>query len=171
MQDDDRQQFDTLPPALVEALREMDGPAVLPDAERDADVLSGARRHLAQHAGGPSRKRRNWRLFIGGAAGGAVAAAAMVGIVVLLGDPAAEPPTQRDVAQVTPNSPQPTAARPGDLNLSGNLDILDAYTLAKQIERGDAPNNADLNSDGQIDQQDIDWIAHRAVALNLGGQG
>lgn len=170
MQNNDPQQFDTLPPALVDALREMDGPAVLPDAERDADVLSGARRHLAQHTAGPSRKRRNWRLFIGGAAGGAVAAAAMVGIVVLLGDPAAEPGAQSDLAASAPTSPHKTAAQPGDLNASGNLDILDAYTLARQIERGNAPDNADLNGDGQINQQDIDWIAHRAVALNLGGQ-
>ena len=172
-------QFDTLPPAIVEALRESDGPAVLPDAERDADVFSGARRHLAQ-AHPVDRKRRNLRLFIGGAAGGAVAAAAMVGIVVLLGNPVAEDQAEiasyaeadMEEAMVLDNQDTPgLAAGPGDLDRSGGIDILDAYTLAQRVARRELDPSQDFNADGKVDQRDIDWLANRAVALNTGEQG
>ncbi|MBX2850579.1 MAG: hypothetical protein KTR15_02390 [Phycisphaeraceae bacterium] len=163
------EQFDTLPPAIIDALRDIDGPAVLPDAQRDADVLSGARQHLAQ-AAPVDRKRRNLRLFFAGGAGGAIAAAAMVAFVVFVGNPFAKQ-ADPNLAAVTPNSPQPTLAQPGDLDANGSIDILDAYALAKQIDRGQASTETDLNGDGRIDQSDIDWIANRSVALNTGEQG
>lgn len=155
-------QFDHLPPALVDALRELDGPAVLPDAQRDADVLSGARQHLAEQN---KPRRSRLRLFITGTAGGAVAAAAMVGIVVLLGEP------NQDAEPQAPAFVSIAPALPGDINVSGSVDILDAYALAKQIEQGQVNRTLDLNADGQVDQQDVDWIANQAVALNLGEQG
>ena len=164
----DERQFDTLPPEIVGALRQIDGPSILPDAGRDADVLSGARRHLVMV--GPSRKRRRMRLFVGGAAGGALAAAAMVGIVVMLG----EPTGKSDPAEyATATQPQTTVdIEPGDYNANGTLDILDAYLLAKTVSKSsDLHPGNDLNGDGLIDQRDIDWIANQAVALNLGEQG
>jgi hypothetical protein len=163
------EQFDTLPPAIIDALRDLDGPAVLPDMQRDADVISGARQHLAQ-AAPVDRKRRNLRLFFAGGAGGAIAAAAMIAFVVFVGNPFAKQ-TDPNMAAVTPNSPKPTRTQPGDVDLSGSIDILDAYALAKQIDRGLAPDTTDLNNDGRIDQSDIDWIANRSVALNTGEQG
>lgn len=170
----DEQQFDTLPPAIADALRELDGPAVLPDADRDAAVLSGARLHLAPL----QRKRRNTRWFIGSAAGGALAAAAMICVAVFLGDPAGKAEAPEFAAQTDRSSPEsgllstpPTsAAQPGDLDHNGSLDILDAYALAKRIEQGRADID-DLNGDGQLNQRDIDWIANRAVALKLGEPG
>ena len=86
----EEEQFDQLPPAIIDALREMDGQAVLPDAQRDADVLSGARQHLAGSAQ-VDRKRRNLRLFFAGGAGGAIAAAVAIAFVVLFGEPSQEP--------------------------------------------------------------------------------
>lgn len=167
------EQFETLPPAIVDALREMDGPAVLPDAERDAGVLSGARRHLAPR---PGRKQRNLRLFFAGTAGGALAAAAMVGVVVFLGDPfakeqdpASAPLAMDERAEPTYGFNQPVL--PGDINRSGAIDILDAYALAKEVEHGRPAPVRDLNNDGRVDQSDVDWIANRAVALNTGEQG
>lgn len=165
------EQFDALPEPIIDALREIDGPAVLPDAERDLDVLSGARRHFADTARS-SRKPRSFRLFIGGAAGGALAAAAMVGIVVMLGEPAAKAPSAN-------HAPTEMMAgvdiEPGEYNNDGQLNILDAYLLAKTIDRSaDLQTNLhpanDLNGDGTIDQRDVDWIANQSVALNLGEQ-
>lgn len=170
----EEKQFDTLPPAIVDALREIDGPAVLPDAERDADVLSGARRHLA--ANRPVRKKRNLRLFFAGTAGGALAAAAVLGVAFILNGPSYE---QNDAGmEMALDNAEPTTAQeslvdglPGDLDRSGSIDILDAYALARRIERGQATPTHDLNADGQTDQGDIDWIANRAVALHSGEQG
>lgn len=161
--------FDALPPAIVDALRDLDGPAVLPDAQRDADVLSGARQHLAQ-AAPVDRKRRNLRLFFAGSAGGAIAAAVMIAVIVFVSSPTNEPQAHEEFAVSVPNSPQPMAARSGDLDQNGTLDILDAYALAKQLHRGDTDPRFDLNDDGNTDQQDIDWLANQAVALNSGEQ-
>ncbi|MEM6257013.1 MAG: dockerin type I domain-containing protein [Planctomycetota bacterium] len=168
------EQLDRLPPAIIEALRDLDGPAVLPDAQRDADVLSGARQHLAGIAQ-VERKRRDLRLFFAGGAGGAVAAAAMVALVAWLGNPFAssEPHADQPMLAMSeePASPQPTTLQPGDLDASGNVDILDAYLLARQVEQGGDTDAYDFNSDGRIDQHDIDLLASRAVALSPGEQG
>lgn len=163
----DEPQFDSLPKPIIDALREMDGPAVMPDPIRDADVLSGARQHLA---GAVPRRRSRWRLAITGATSGAVAAAAMVGIVVYIGNPASEPiAMQADEMAMTKAMPTITAPpMPGDINHNGSVDILDAYALAKRIETGQVDEMHDLNANDQIDQHDIDWIAHRAVALHTG---
>jgi len=170
----DEKQFDSLPPAIIDALRDLDGPAVLPDDKRDADVLSGARQHLAG-AAQIERKRRNLRLFFAGGAGGAIAAAAMVGLVVWLGNPFGdnEPHAEMPAMAMNEEADMTTipAAPTGDLNASGVVDILDAYTLAKRLEQGNPSQEDDLNLDGQIDQRDIDWIANQVVALNTGERG
>ena len=168
---DEEKQFDTLPPAIIDALRELDGQAVLPDEQHDADVLSGARQHLSGVAQ-VERKRRNLRLFFAGGAGGAVAAAAMIGLVVWLGnpfgqsEPIAEMPAMAMDEQGDLTSVPATLA--GDLDASGSVDILDAYAMAKRLEQGEFLQGDDLNADGRIDQRDIDWIANQAVALNTG---
>lgn len=163
----ENKQFDSLPPAIIDALRDLDGPAVLPDTQRDADLLSGARQHLAGTTQ-VDRKRRNLRLFFAGSAGGAIAAAAMIAFVVLVWNPAQEPQTGLDIAASAPNSPQPATAAPGDLDNDGEINILDAYALAKRLEQDKLPQELDFNVDGNIDQLDIDWIANQAVALNTG---
>lgn len=180
-QDHHEPEYDSLPPAIVDALRELDGPAVMPDARRDADVFSGARQHLA----GLNRKRRNLRLFIGGSVGGGLAAAAMLLFTVMLGDPTGNNERQADLAMQNnpPMSdriaagetlpPEPTAHIQGDINANGTVDILDAYALARRLNGPTSSNSTDhdVNGDGDINQADIDWIASRAVALNPGEQG
>lgn len=166
----ENEQYDSLPPALIDALRELDGPAVLPDAQRDADVLSGARQHLSG-ATQVDRKRRNLRLFFAGGTGGTIAAAVAIVFVLFVGNPAQEQQADENFVSTMPNSPQPTAARPGDLDDDGSIDILDAYALAKAQQRGETDPQLDLNNDGSINQRDIDWIANRAVALNTGERG
>jgi len=165
------QQYDSLPPAIIDALRDLDGPAVLPDAKRDADVLSGARQHLADTAQ-VERKRRNLRLFFAGGAGSAIAAVILVAFVVLYGANKSEPMAEQDTfASVEPNSPQLTDAQPGDLDTNGSIDILDAYALARQIQQGKPSNANDFNNDGRVDQFDIDQLANQAVRLHTGERG
>jgi hypothetical protein len=169
MQDRD-EPFDQLPPAIVEALRELDGPAVMPDPEDDAELLSGARRHLAQ-AITIERNRRRLRLFFAGGTGGAIAAAAMVAFVVFLGNPGGVEEVEQYAASTPPDRVESSAEITGDLDFDGRLDILDAYVLASQIEQGLSSSASDFNRDGRVDQADIDWIALRAVALSAGERG
>jgi hypothetical protein len=167
----EEEQFDSLPPAIIDALRDLDGPVVMHDPHRDADVISGARQHLAG-AAQVERKRRNLRLFFAGGAGGAIAAAVAVAFVVFFGDPQHEPLAEQDMyTSSEPNSPVGPGAQAGDLDRNGSVDILDAYALAKQIEQGRSSDQNDFNNDGRIDQGDIDWLANQAVALNTGERG
>ena len=51
------------------------------------------------------------------------------------------------------------------------MDILDAFALARTVERGTRLNRQlDLNGDGRVDRQDADTLAARAVALEKGGR-
>ncbi len=173
----DEHEFDSLPPAILDALRELDGPAVLPDTEQDARLISGARWHLASTR---NRRHSNYKLFLVGTTGGAVAAAAVLGIAFLLSSPESKQADQaglamneRDpsAAQQAPQSPHASQRTHADLDHNGSVDILDAYALARQIDKGQASKQLDLNHDDSIDQRDIDLLANRAVALNAGEQG
>ncbi len=53
-----------------------------------------------------------------------------------------------------------------DLNRDGKVDILDSFTLAKEIKNGGSlPASLDVNGDGVVDERDVNAIASRAVAL------
>lgn len=192
---------DTLPPALTDALRALDGPAVMPSAEHDDALLAGARAHLAQVAadtpGAPRQTGGSRQVLAYLGAGGAVAAAAAVAIVFWINGSNPATPTAATLAENNPadsrrptddgpndSDPQTdpgTTARPGqlagagDLDGSGTVDILDAFALARAIE-DDGPaarsRASDFNNDGRVDPQDADWLANRAVSLGRdGGRG
>lgn len=61
----------------------------------------------------------------------------------------------------------------GDLDRNGRTDILDAFALARALDRGGAAaydhDTADLNGDRRVDRADVDAIARRAVALDRKG--
>ncbi len=196
-------QHDTLPDGLIDALRDFDGPAALPSVEHDDALLAQARAHLAEiapditaHAAAADHRRRSRVVlgFVG--AGGAVAAAAAVTFAVWFGMDGKAPaygPTMAEQDQANaisdPSSPtwggpgetpppsvarQPGPAVAGDVDGSGTLDILDAFALARAVERdGGTPTRGhDFNGDGRVDRQDADWLADRAVALDRsGGRG
>lgn len=52
-----------------------------------------------------------------------------------------------------------------DVNGDGQVDILDAYALARTIEQGKAEKRWDLNGDGKVDELDVNWIASRVVQI------
>lgn len=58
----------------------------------------------------------------------------------------------------------------GDLDRNGRIDILDAFALARAIERDGTAGldgaAADLSGDRRVDRADVDAIARRAVALD-----
>jgi hypothetical protein len=56
-----------------------------------------------------------------------------------------------------------------DIDRSGRIDILDAFELAKDIKSGRKVSESyDFNTDGMVDERDVDWLARAAVRLNGG---
>ncbi|OHB78832.1 MAG: hypothetical protein A2Z25_24445 [Planctomycetes bacterium RBG_16_55_9] len=56
-----------------------------------------------------------------------------------------------------------------DIDLNGRVDILDAFTLARQIEKtGHVESRWDMNGDGLVDRRDVDTVALAAVRLDKG---
>jgi hypothetical protein len=63
------------------------------------------------------------------------------------------------------------AARPEDLTGDGVVDMLDAFALARELQRAPASHpQLDLNRDGAVDERDVQALAARAVLLEQGGR-
>jgi hypothetical protein len=143
--DDDAQ----LPEALRRELAAMYGQRVdVPHTVDDA-VLLETRRRLGRNGSRPGVLRRigPWALP------GAVAAA--VGLVAWLGTMPFRGGSQSAVP--------PVAA---DIDRSGRVNILDAFALARRIDRREPLEPRwDVNGDGAIDRADVDAIGQKAVEL------
>jgi len=58
-----------------------------------------------------------------------------------------------------------------DVNRDGEVDILDAFALAKELKSGHPPGpGLDINGDGVVDEKDVATIAARAVRLDKGSR-
>ena len=63
----------------------------------------------------------------------------------------------------------PAGFQTKDIDLNGRVDILDAFTLARRIERAShIESEWDINGDGQVDRSDVDTVALAAVRLDKG---
>jgi hypothetical protein len=138
----------SLPPALLADLSALYPTPRVP-AVVDARVLNDAAATYARQA----RYRRRLR-WVGA---GAAAAAAMVIVAMILPHRGADVPPARYSLK-------------GDLDGNGRVDILDAFSLARQLrDSGGKPVPAerrqDVNGDGVIDQKDVDLLARMAVQV------
>ncbi len=71
------------------------------------------------------------------------------------------------VMVLTSRAAQPRVVAAADVDRSGRVDVLDAFALARSIERGRTLQPVwDLNRDGTIDDRDVQAIAERAVRIN-----
>ncbi len=149
-------------PAAVDA-------KVLALTESSSAPLAARRSH--------AQRRQTSRLlrWVGaGAAAAAVAAAVLVAIKVPFRQPAGPGPGVQAQSREAVSPPTAVAdARPGDVNRSGTVDILDAFVLAKKIESAQnrGPAWEDVNGDGVLDKSDVDRIAHMAVRVAGDGGG
>ena len=142
---------DKLPREVADDLRAVGRHHVYVPAAVDDAVLGAARQHL----GGIRRRRRRRRVMAGA---GAVAAAAVVALGVWIVWPGS--------LSSQPRSTHLAYTVPEDIDGSGRVDVLDAFALARQLEREAQPSQAsDVTQDGRVDQQDVDAIAREAVAL------
>ena len=167
-------------------------PAPIPvPPEREAAILSLARERAAavrskskvesrkSKAGGrQSARRRTLRRVVPWAA--AASLAFVVGGYFWLNrtsEPEAPPPIMATAPKaVRPPSPPVAqrvatvvAAGPDDLNSDGRVDIVDAYLMARSLERGRSERTWDRNRDGRVDRGDVDRIAFAAVSLRRRG--
>ena len=91
---------------------------------------------------------------------GTIAAAAAVIIIAFNLDLARKPQTHTPATLAVVHS--------YDIDQSGRVDILDAFKLARQIESAaNIDTNFDLNGDGLVNRDDVDFVALAAVSLPL----
>lgn len=162
-QPDRHEDFD-LPESLIHDLRTAVGPLDAIPGEADDRILAMGRRNLGRHRG----------LRLVASVATLTAAAAAIALVILL-PTTTEGPRSADTPSTLQTQPPRELAKqaffPEDIDASGRVDILDAFTLARYIDRDSAYRPTwDFNNDGQLDQHDVDAVAHRAVKLNLIGE-
>jgi hypothetical protein len=62
---------------------------------------------------------------------------------------------------------QQVSAQPYDIDGDGQVDIVDAYQMARRIASGKRPpSNWDFNRDGVVDERDVSLIAQQSVAVS-----
>lgn len=164
---------DELPDRIIEELRTRAHANVSVPARLDAVVLADARSVLKEAR--PQRKRRFRQWTLGAVSVGGLAAALLVfvgpqwiastgqrGESVTVADASTE---SSDVLPAGVGDVSPAFLRQ-DIDGDGQIDILDAFALARQI--GDeqiSVQDGDQNGDGILDDNDVDLIAMTAVTL------
>jgi len=147
MSDSLPEQDSEAPEELVTALRDLSGNRLFVPPSVDEAVLVQARRRLQAVA---RRKSRIVTLAPWMAAAASFVLVAWLAQLLIRSWTAAPPIIARE-----------------DIDRNGHVDILDALTLARQIEMGSALN-LDINGDGIVDRRDIDAVAAKAVKLEKG---
>jgi hypothetical protein len=139
-------------PKLAAALRDLRSRRVFVPPTLDAAILKTARQQLAME---PARWRglRRWLFWPGLASSSAL----LVLLIYLAGERVRS--AREEAAMVARQ----------DVNHDGQVDILDAYILTRQIEGGlHPPIQFDLNADGKVDRLDAEVIASQVVKLGKG---
>ena len=145
---------------LVDRLRAALNPPPFSEAA-DRSFLAELPRLAAKQRRRPMRHPALWS--------GLAAAAAVALAVVLWPNPASGPHADATTLAEVEGAPQP-AALPNDINGDGAVDILDAYTLALELQATDPADHPaatragrDVTGDGTVDQADVDRLAQLAV--------
>ncbi len=136
------------PQGLIDDLAALGGdPGAVPP-EVDHAVIGRAREHFV--------RRRRVRMALRLAKVGAAAAAVIVAAFWIA--------QSYDQAR-----PQQQVAVREDIDGNGQVNILDAFVLARRLETA-APTQPgwDVNDDGLIDKRDVDTVAYAAVSLQRG---
>jgi len=143
--------------ALARELRDQHRPAVAPTPEIDAQILWRARAQAlrGRRAGLRDRWRAVW----------AVAAAAILVLAsaVLYSRHAQPFPGQQMARLAAPAAPG--ARRSADVDGDGRVTVLDAFALARALERTPGKGGKDINEDAQVDEHDVDAVIAMAVSV------
>lgn len=137
-----------LPERLHRDLRGAFGATPELPAGFDERVLAATRHARQRHIA------NRWRILIPLTS----AAAACLAVAVWMAAPRSQPPL------VQSNPPAPLR---NDLNGDGRVDVLDAYLLAKHVDRREAvASDWDINGDGRVDHGDAERLVASAVQLD-----
>ena len=140
------------PPGLISALKRSPKASLFVPPTVDDAILRAARRHLSQQ----QKPGFKWLLFVRW--GFAVAALALLLMIA------------PKFLRRTNSTLNPEFVRE-DLNHDGQVDVLDAFTLARELKNKPHPNpQMDINGDGVVDEKDVATLAARAVSLGKGGR-
>jgi hypothetical protein len=173
-------------PRLIAALKRLPQEQVFIPRSADEAVLRAAREHLAagesgtecarpraqQSAAGlerwgipvPSWVRTLLRPRTGALRSWQWAAIATAAILLLVAIP-------RFSKKGTLQPDHGSASARLDVNDDGQVDILDAFALARQLKQGGNKSlQLDVNGDGVVDERDVAVLAARAVKLERGGR-
>ena len=144
--DDDSPDSGQLPLELLRDLEALEGAEPSIPRERDTAILDAARSRLI-HA----LWRRRLRRIALPAAAAAVLLMAVLVVPMWLADPS--------------RLQAPAMALAGDVDASGSVDILDAFTLERLLQSGSTPMDHDYNTDGTVNADDVKHVAQLAVRL------
>ncbi len=145
-------EFDT-PKELLDDLSALYSGEVSVPPDVDRAVMAMARERLSPQM--PPRLVLRWKW-----AAATVATAAVVVLVCIMST------RERDRE---PHSLVSQPIKKEDFDGNGEVDILDAFALARHIESTRTPNEKwDINGDGTVDRRDVDRIAMAAVSLKRG---
>jgi len=137
------------PPRLIEALKRASSERIFVPPAIDQTILKAAQRQLS-----PLRRARARRVWWW--TGLATASAVVVAFALV-------------TAQWHRSASGRFALE--DVNRDGQIDILDAFALARQVKQGNSlDKRLDLNGDGVIDEKDVATIAGHAVKLEPRGR-
>jgi hypothetical protein len=140
--------------ALAAALDKPLEPLAIP-AGRDRLVLDLAQERAATiRRRAEQRPRRALRKLVWAVP---LAAAAVLALVLVVPALTGRPGLAEQAA--------PVAAGPDDVNRDGRVDILDAFALARAVERGRSDDALDANRDCKVDDADVARVSTAAVAL------
>jgi hypothetical protein len=155
MAEHDQPQDDREPQAprnFVEALKALDRERIFVPPNVDEAVLSRARRHLSQ-----AKRRSTIRPL---APWVALAASIAMGAWLILTLPRFK----------SDSGPGELAGRKESVPRI-QVDIFDAFSLARLLERGQKVDlRFDFNGDGVVDRRDVEAMARQAVRLEKGGR-
>ncbi len=154
MPEDDREREGAAleaPPELISALKRSPRPSIFIPPAVDEAILHAAHQHLSRK----KSPRLKWFLPIPWG----VAVAVLVLLLV-----------------IAPQALRKAGSTPGsrfvrdDLNRDGQVNILDAFALARELKTGvPLSPQLDINGDGVVDERDVATLAARAVSLGKGG--
>ena len=153
---DERQPEPTFPDRLAQDLRSVVRVDLPVPGEIEDELLSMARRRLDRS----SRLRVQIRRAAPLAAAAGLAITAWIGLWWMRGG---------GTGLVVPQPDQTIAASVFDIDASGRVDVLDAFIIARALDRGGMTHSAwDVTGDGAVSRRDVDAVAAAAVSI-VGG--
>ena len=146
------------PAKLVTDLKGLHKEHIFVPPKVDQSILNAAREQLEETSREPAEQETARQPWIPQWAPWAAAAASLMLLLFLTFPGEKQPPIS--VAKISPM----------DINEDGQVDILDAFTLASRIEHRTIEEKWDINGDGQVNQADVEEISAFAVKLEPEGK-